>query len=49
MQIVKSYYDAVWHAVGESPLSVTDVQIEPFYTAVTLSNQRVGVALPPEI
>jgi hypothetical protein len=47
MQIVKSYCDAVWDAVGETPIAVTDVRIGPFYTAVALSNQHVGVAFTP--
>jgi hypothetical protein len=47
MQIVKSYYDAVWDVVGETPLTVTKVRISPFYTTVALSNQHVGVAFTP--
>lgn len=47
MQIINAYYDAVWNALGESHLTATDVRIGPFYTAVALSNQYVGVAFTP--
>jgi hypothetical protein len=38
MQIDKFYYNAVWDVLGETPITVAEVRIAPFYTAVAFSN-----------